>query len=849
MKHGTSAAASDPSARGKIKKRIMPAASCNFIATGGNRHPATADWDAASGIVAYGADRNVALWRPDDLDCGGVRALLYGHNDSVNVVRFLRTSSRRSVLLTGSVNGTVRVWVTDRGSENGFREAQIVRGHTRSINAIAVLPRANVAATASADGGLKIWRIEGVLDGEEGPGMTPLQEINLDPHYIPLTLDIAYLESEAAVCLAVAGTRSFIQIFVAPSSLGKFSIAAALTGHEGWIRSLSFVHENDQPHGDLLLASASQDKYIRLWRLHEGKDIPAVSRASRDPLLGSIKNTLSNKAHRFSCNNKEYSITFEALLIGHEDWIYTAKWSMSRGRLRLLSASADNSVAIWELDTRSGVWICDIRLGEINAQKGATTATGSSGGLWTALWSPDGNAIASVGRTGGWRLWRRDEPSDNWTQDFAVTGHVRAVRDLAWARDGSYLLSTAADQTTRLFAEWKRQERTSWHEMSRPQIHGYDLNCVDVIKNSRFISGADEKPLRVFDMPKATAELLATLSGSKMPTSFELPDAANIPVMGLSNKAIEVEEGNNANSNENGEKKLEEICNVELNGTTEIPQNERHPHSSSSSSAIQTKPPSEDQLGRHLLWPEKEKLYGHGYEICAVASSKDSTLLATACKATSVEHAVIRGYKTRDWQQFRQALRAHSLTVTRLEFSEDDAYLLSVGRDRQCFLFKRDGVNPNHYSMSASDPKAHSRMILDASWAPVQAGKRHVFATAGRDKNIHIWTPANDATLEKHSTINTASPATAIAFVPLLIRDYYNLAFGLEDGSVGSVKIPLQTLEADDECFYLPSTITPSRAVTALTWRPGRSSGEQVQQLAAASEDCSVIIYDFDLST
>ena len=35
-----------------------------YIAVGGNRHPSAADWDITSGLVAFGADRNVALWRP-----------------------------------------------------------------------------------------------------------------------------------------------------------------------------------------------------------------------------------------------------------------------------------------------------------------------------------------------------------------------------------------------------------------------------------------------------------------------------------------------------------------------------------------------------------------------------------------------------------------------------------------------------------------------------------------------------------------------------------------------------------------------------------------------------------------
>ena len=36
----------------------------DYIAAGGNRHPAAADWDADTGLVAYGTGRNIALWKP-----------------------------------------------------------------------------------------------------------------------------------------------------------------------------------------------------------------------------------------------------------------------------------------------------------------------------------------------------------------------------------------------------------------------------------------------------------------------------------------------------------------------------------------------------------------------------------------------------------------------------------------------------------------------------------------------------------------------------------------------------------------------------------------------------------------
>jgi len=217
-----------------------------------------------------------------------------------------------------------------------------------------------------------------------------LQSITLSPKFFPLTLAITRLD-DSSLILATAGTKSIVQIYVSKDNL--FDLAATLTGHEGWIRSLTFSQEQTNGGGDLLLASASQDKYVRLWRVHQGDELPAVSSVTNGPALGVLGKSLSNKAHRIQSKLSKYSITFEALLLGHEDWIYSASWCHNQDKLQLLSTSADNSLAIWEPDPTSGVWICAARLGEISAQKGSTSATGSTGGFWIGLWSPDGSSV------------------------------------------------------------------------------------------------------------------------------------------------------------------------------------------------------------------------------------------------------------------------------------------------------------------------------------------------------------------------------------------------------------------------------------------------------------------------
>lgn len=47
-------------------------------------------------------------------------------------------------------------------------------------------------------------------------------------------------------------------------------------------------------------------------------------------------------------------------------------------------------------------------------------------------------------------------------------------------------------------------KKISWHEIGRPQIHGYEMKCLAFIGSNqqRIVSGADEKILRIFDAPK-----------------------------------------------------------------------------------------------------------------------------------------------------------------------------------------------------------------------------------------------------------------------------------------------------------------------------------------------------------
>lgn len=695
--------------------------------------------------------------------------LLAGHTDTVNAVKFIPETD--GIIVSGSVDKTLKLWRQDPATQQYFC-TQTLADHGNSINCIAVNERSKLFASGAADSTVRIWLLN---DHNEA---TLQQTITVNPRFFPLALALSPLSTtDDSYVLAVAGTKDIIQLYILdPKQDPNFKLKATLSGHEGWIRSLEFTAESYAPDADLILSSASQDKYIRLWRIHQGKDLPEAV-AKQDPALGSNLpgRSLSNKAHRFTAGGLDYSATFEALLLGHDDWIYSTKWKAVGNKLQLLSASADNSLAIWEPDETTGVWITTTRLGEISSEKGSTTATGSTGGFWAGLWSPSGETVVTLGRTGSWRLWDHDVVEDRWIQAVGTSGHTQSVTGIAWTRDGSYLLSTSSDQTTRLHAQWPRHGMTTWHEMARPQIHGYDLNCIDSLSASRFVSGADEKLLRVFDEPKSVAKLLSKVCGIGAPPSEEMPDAANMPVLGLSNKAIEA-----------GEPILKgtEIPSglpVDLSPAPQQPKLDLD------------HPPLEDHLARHTLWPEVEKLYGHGYEISTLAASHDGKLIATACRATSVDHAVIRLFETTNWLEIKPPLSLHSSTVTRLRFSADDKYLLSVGRDRQWAVFERTETGGSIYHLKEANPKGHTRMILDAAWTPT---KSRTFVTAGRDKMIKVWTQNQESSgWVCSATVAQESPVTSLDIADMIFGGQIYLAIGTDSGVFNISTLDSETWE------------------------------------------------------
>ncbi|KAF9226501.1 WD40 repeat-like protein [Gyrodon lividus] len=810
-----------------------------YISASTNRFNRSADVSPSSTLVAFGTGRLVALWNFDDQNDNGIQETLPGHEGLVTCVQFLRGD----LFFSADDKGAIRLW---RKFEK-WRSTVSIHAHQQPISALVVSE--SLLVTGSSDSSVKIWNI---IDEQDSHKIEEAQVISLQGRY-PLALAVATLPHSQAVILAIAGTDRNVNIWT--RSENSFVRSVTLPGHEDWVRTLAFCAPNlsaeTTSNDPLILASGSQDGTIRLWNINalvrpqisktSGADGKKSGNVLCDDLLDAFEASLvdptegeeggrqiSMKRHILSVKSKDlgiqqYAITFDALLIGHEAGVTSVAWAPSPHPVSraapplqtLLSTSTDSSLILWSPSqafhsfsssdaTAGSIWINRQRFGDIGGQR----LGGFVGGLWAR--TTRGDEAMAWGWNGGWRRWKSVQANggnaeiDQWREVGAIGGHNGSVGDLDWSPAGEYVVSVGLDQTARVHGAVLSPTTGSakvWHELARPQVHGYDLVGATWLGPWTFASVADEKVARVFEAPQGFVGIAKSLGVRGIVESSDYrPIGANVPPLGLSNKAI---------------------SEAQLN------------------SSRPDRRPFEGELAATTLWPEIEKVFGHGYESITIASSNSHDLLATACRATSAQHAVVRVYSTSTYQPFGSPLQGHSLTVTRIAFSPDDNYIVTVSRDRTWRSFEKRAEG---YFPIAAD-ESHARIIWDCSWS----SEGDIFATASRDKTVKIWSPrAGSDRWPALAILKCKEAATAVAFCSL-DSEKRLLAVGVETGEIHIYNGLRSAPENWELVHSIGRGVAHIGQIHRLAWR---STDERTKKhLASCSEDgtLKILIVQVDL--
>ncbi|XP_069814255.1 elongator complex protein 2 isoform X2 [Dendropsophus ebraccatus] len=811
-----------------------PTVHLSHAAFSANRCPHCVSW-SRGGVLACGTCHSIVLYSPQKKT---LISALNGHTGRVNCVQWIQQPDCRAEteLVSGGSDKKVIVWKTN---DYQLVHREVLEGHTEAVCAVHAVYRTAhsehdlLVASAASDCSVRIWlRNKSTTEC--------LQTLSFGNGFV-LDVCLSVLPGSGVPVLACGGDDSRVHLYVKQD--GQFQKTQVLHGHEDWVRGVEFAINGQ----DVYLASCAQDSLIRLWKIVPKSGIKNLKIDDEENYIKLKENVFTVKEE-----GKEfiYAVTLESVLAGHESTVYAVHWQPSFLKdgsivqpMSLLSASMDKTMILWEPDEETGVWLEQVRVGEVG---------GNTLGFYGCQFSPDKSMILAHAFHGALHLWsRKPERHEEWIPMVVISGHFNSVQGLRWDPEGEFLITVGTDQTTRLFAPWKRsdQDQVTWHEIARPQIHGYDMQCIAMIGRSQFVSGADEKVLRVFSATRNFIENFSRISGLSMDRilsndHFNFPEGATVPALGLSNKAVFQGDLNSVPVQE------QETFN---SLSDQYSQPYFQPH-------VLTEPPTEDHLLQNTLWPEVQKLYGHGYEIFSVACNNAKTIIASACKASKKEHAVIILWSTTSWKQI-QSLSFHNLTVTQMAFSPDDKFLLAVSRDRNWSLWKKQEEIPAEsdaqfrlYASTDKNTSVHTRIIWSCDWTP----DSKFFVTGSRDKKVIVWGEKSCADVKPCSTLlDTEDSVTAVSVNQVIAsQGSYIIAVGLDCGMINLYKWQYNIAPNDwIKAYEIEQSLCHTLTVKQLSWRskPGRAGHDDLDngewlQLASCGADHGVKIFNVNKS-
>ena len=277
-------------------------------------------------------------------------------------------------------------------------------------------------------------------------------------------------------------------------------------------------------------------------------------------------------------------------------------------------------------------------------------------------------------------------------------------------------------------------------------------------------------------------------------------------------------------------------------------------------------PPHEDYLVKHTLWPELNKMYGHGYELVSVAVSKGLSgggeggersrkLIASSCLSQTEKHSRVFLWDPETYQVV-QELSGHEYTVLQVNFSPSDRFLCTVSRDRKIGIFERnEGKGADQEGSKLLYEKrylktAHNRLIFCSGFSHDEK----YLVTGSRDKTIKIWKiNASGENSEEFLTEilrqKFRSGITAAVFLDRFLdqenTQIYHLWLGFESGQVRVVTFDANTSKLAT-LGVLPPHFSHSTTVNRLAVR-GQRDLKNIRNVtvASCSDDHSTRIYEY----
>lgn len=805
-----------------------------------------------------------------------------------------------SFLIAGFSNGMLQVWSSTGGRCEWEEHAPIIdKNYQRSITTLDALWLDSETICIVIGTSAGAFTINQQVKHPNGDGSLLLLDCS-DSVWNPLSqpdnktsnscfaIKTVHFVPEENILLVGTAAPRYNQILVysiiknsSNTDTTTLQYRGALVGHEDWITSFSYRKN--------LLASASQDAKIRLWRWTTTNTATSSStKVLYDMDEARLAWTQDNDDFESLTTSRTTttSISLEALLYGHEESVTGVVWHPDPEKVFgleavLLSSGMDRCILLWAPNeaastagsTTAGVWTPLRRLGSAGGILGGSVGSSLLGYCSVVVDPVKGQSIVSHAYGGTLHVWNLEEmdcgsgertaltpevacnnnepiPVEDrmlqisWEAGPSITGHFSAVTDMCWDTTQNVLFTVSSDETCRMWTQLPAAEKGNsdgmWVEVARPQVHGHAINAVTSISTTkqplRLISGATEKEIRVFEAPRTSFLILHAASNIELDQAGRV-DRAFIPSLGLSNKAsaADAAEESKVGVNSN-EPMLDSVESMQL--------------------------PQERDLGAVSLWPETECLFGHNTEIYCLAStascvdavsSHKPILVASSAKAREPEDAQIRLWDVDAGTCVQVLQNGHKSTVACLSFSSSGNRLVSSGKDRRLCLWERN-LATDRYELQWAKDSAHKRIVWSVDFLPWD---EKVIASGSRDGSVKIWNIGKNVSTDNKTVVECGkfSPefhrngkpdaVTALAFAPIAVDEQAGqrslLAVGLESG-----RIEFWNWDDDAKIASKAKTTLCSKdchvsSVTRLSWKqPSEESASLLLASCSSDHGCRI---------